>query len=135
MGAALGAVLGPPGGILGGLLGYVVAIGSDYRGNNPENVRDSCTEKAALYILELKAFQVAAEATQDLVTGELWAEICEEIEYEIEGLSEIPNPLESLYDAVDLMFEVIGDSIRQVDFEAFLEFFTVYEEARHKLGL
>jgi len=135
MGAALGAVLGPPGGILGGLLGYVVAIGSDYEGDNPENAYDSGTEEAALYILELKAFQIAAEATQDLVTVEIWAEICEEIDYEIEGLTEMPDPPVSLDDTLALMFEIVGESIRRVDFEAYLEFFTAYEDARWELGL
>jgi len=46
MGVALGAVLGPPGGILG----YVVAIGSDYEGDNIENTHDSDTEETVLYI-------------------------------------------------------------------------------------
>jgi len=133
MGAALGAVLGPPGGILGGLLGYVVTIGSDYEGDRPEYARDD--EEATLYILELKAFQIAAETTQDHVTGKIWDEICEEIDYEIEGLSEMPEPPESQDDAVDLMCEVVGESIRRVDFTAYLEFFTAYEEARRVLGL
>jgi len=133
MGAALSAVLGPPGGILGGLLGYVVAVGSDYGGDKPEGALDS--EEAALYILELKAFQIAAEVTQDLATPQTWAEICEEIDYEIEGLSEMPDPPGSLYDALTLMFEVVGKSIRRVDFEAYLEFFAAYEEARWELGL
>jgi len=133
MGAALGAILGPPGGILGGLLGYVVAIGSNYDGDNPKSSRGM--EEATQYLLELKAFQIAAEATQDLVTGEIWAEICEEVEYEIEGLSEMPDSPESLNDALTLMFEIVGESIRRVNFEAYLEFFTTYEEARWELGL
>lgn len=133
MGAALGAVLGPPGGILGGLLGYVVAIGSDYEGDRPEYARDD--EEAVIYILELKAFQIAAETTQDLITEEIWTEICDEIDYEIEGLFKMPEPPESLDDVVDLIFEVVGESIRRIDFEAYLEFFTAYEEARWELGL
>ena len=122
MGAALGAVLGPPGGILGGLLGYIVALGSDYEGDRIENFHDA--ELATLYIFELKAFHIAAEATQDLVTEEIWAEICDEIDCEVEGLSEMPK---SLDDAVDLILEVVGESIRRVDFKAYLEFFTAYE--------
>jgi hypothetical protein len=133
MGAALGSVLGPPGGILGGLLGYVVALGSDYEGNRVENFHDA--EDAALYILELKAFQIAAEATQDLVTREIWAEICEEIDYELEGLSKMPDLPESLDEAIELMFEAIGETIRRVDFKAYLKFFTAYEEVRWELGL
>ena len=134
MGAALGAALGPPGGILGGLLGYVVAIGSDYEGDNLENTHGSDTEEAAQYILELKAFQIAAEATQDLVTREIWAEICDEINYEIEDLSDMPDPAESLDDAVvQLMFDIVSESIKRVDFTAYLEFFTAYEEARWEL--
>jgi len=136
MGAALGAVLGPPGGILGGLLGYVVAIGSDYEGDGPKNTKDSDTEKAAaLYILELKAFQIAAEVVQDYVDEETWAEICDEIRYELESVSTISDPPESLDNALELMLEVIAESIKRVDFEIYLEFFTVYEEARHELGL
>jgi len=133
MGAALGAVLGPPGGILGGLLGYVVSIGSDYEGVRPENVR--ADEETAIYILELTALQIAAETIQDLITEESWAEICEEIDYEIEGLSEMPEQPDSLDDAIDLMSEIVGECIRRVDFEAYLEFFTAYEEARWELGL
>jgi hypothetical protein len=133
MGAALSAILGPPGGIVGGLLGYVVALGSDYEGDRIENFHDA--EEATLYIFELKACQIAAEATQDIVTGEIWAEICEEIDYEIASLSEMPDPPESLDDAVDLMFKVVGESIRRVDFETYLEFFTAYEEARWELGV
>jgi hypothetical protein len=133
MGAALGSILGPPGGILGGLLGYIVALGSDYEGDRIENFHDA--EVTTLYIFELKAFQIAAEATQDLVTEEIWAEICDEIDYEIEGLTELPDPPESLDDTLALMFEVVGESIRRVDFEAYLEFFTAYEDARLELGL
>jgi hypothetical protein len=132
MGVALGAVLGPPGGILGCLFGYVVALGSAFEGDRPEYAQD---EEAAIYIRELKAFQIAVETTQNLVTKEIWAEICEEIDYEFEGLSKMPELPESLDDAVDLIFEVVGESVKQVDFEAYLEFFTAYEEAKWKLGL
>lgn len=133
MGAALGSVLGPPGGILGSLLGYVVALGSGYEGDDSTSVRD--LEESAQYLLELKAFQVAVDITRDLVSEETWAEICIEIEYEIESFLDMPDPAESLDDAVDLMFDVAGDSIRRVNFKAYLEFITAYEEARWELGL
>jgi hypothetical protein len=131
----LGAVLGPPGGILGGLLGYVVAIGSDYEGDNLGNTHDSDTGEAALYNLELKAFQIAAEATQDLVTEEIWTEICDKIDYEIAGINEMPNPPESLDDAIELVFDLVSKSIKRVDFTAYLEFLTAYEDARLELAL
>ncbi len=63
------------------------------------------------------------------------AEICEEIDYEIEDLTEMSDPPESLDDTLVLMFEVVGESIRRVDFKAYLEFFTAYEDARWELGL
>ena len=87
MGAALGAVLGPPGGILGGLLGYVVATGSEYEGDRPGTAREP--EEEALYILELKALQVAAEASKSLVDQETWDEICDEVCDEIENLDRV----------------------------------------------
>ncbi len=77
-------------------------------------------------ILESKVFQIAAEATQNLVTGEIWFEICEEIDYEIDGLSEMPDPFESLNDAVDLMFDIVSESIVRVDFEVHSVFTMIY---------
>jgi len=133
MGAALGAILGPPGGILGGLLGYAVAIGSHYEGDQPESAGDA--EETARYILELKALQIAAEVIQDYTEAETWTEICEEIGYEIESLSAMLDPPESLDDALTLMFESISECIRRVDFEAYSVFTMVYEEARWELGL
>jgi len=135
MGAALGAVLGPPGGLIGSLFGYVVAIGSHYEGDKPTNTDDSYTEEAVLYILELKAFQIAAEKTQDLVAEEIWADICEEIDYAIETLSEVPDPPESLDDAIELLFDIVSESIKRVDFTAYMEFFTAYDETRWEFCL
>jgi len=34
-----------------------------------------------------------------------------------------------------MQIEVVGESIKRVDFEAYLEFYTAYEEARWELGL
>jgi len=133
MGAALGAVLGPPGSILGCLLGYVVAIGSEYEGDWIENDVDA--EEAVLYVLELKALQIATEVLQDYVDAETWDEICEEIEYELEGISTISDPPESLDDVLDLMFEIISECIALVDLEAYSVFLASYEEVRWNLGL
>ena len=66
-------------------------------------------EEADLYLLEFKAFQVAAEITRDLVKKDIWAEICEEIDNEIESLSEMPDFLESLDDALTLMFIMVWE--------------------------
>jgi hypothetical protein len=66
---------------------------------------------------------------------ETWADICEEVEYESEGLSEMPDSPESLDDALTLMFEVVDESIRRVDFEAYSVFTMAYEEARLELGI
>jgi len=135
MGAALGVVLGPPGGILGGLLGYIVAIGSDYEGDQPENASDA--EESALYILELKALQIAAEVIQDCADAETWAEICDEVEYEIDILSVMHDPsLESLDIALELMLGAVSEGIRRVvDFEFYSVFILVYEEARREFDL
>jgi hypothetical protein len=133
MGAALGSILGPPGGILGGLLGYAIAIGSQYEGDQTETIRDA--EATALYILELKALQIAVEVIQGYTDVETWAEICEEVGYDIEDLFATYDPYESLENSVILMFEVVSKSIRRIDLEAYLEFFSAYEEARWELGL
>jgi len=131
MGAALGAVLGPPGSLLGGLFGYVAAIGSEYEGDRIEN--DVDTEEAALYVLELKTLQIAAEVLQDNIDAETWDEICEEIEYETERLSAMPDPPESLDDTVDLMFDIVSEGIAIVDYEAYTIFLTAYNEACREL--
>jgi len=135
MGAALGVVLGPPGGILGGILGYVVAIGSDFDGDQSKSARDM--EEASIYLLELKALQIAVEAIQDYADAETWAEICDEVEYEIDILSVMHDPsLESLDNALELMLGAVSEGIRRVvDFEFYSVFILVYEEARREFDL
>jgi len=135
MGAALGAVLGPPGGIIGGLLGYVVAIGLNYKDNNPENIHHSDTEEAALYFLELKAFQITAEFLQDYLPADTWDEICKEIENKIDSISKISDQPESLEEVIDLMFDIVSISIVQVDFNAYSIFTRVFEETKWELTL
>jgi hypothetical protein len=63
-------------------------------------------------ILELKAFRIAAETTQDLVSKEIRVETCEEVDHEIEGLSDMPEQPESLDDAVDLISEYNNEQRR-----------------------
>ena len=133
MATALGAFLGPPAGILGGLLGYVVATGSDYEGDRPKNARKA--EEEAIYLAELEALQIAAEITESLVDRDTWNKICEGICDEIESRSAIPDRVESLDDAATMMFEIVGESIRQVDPEVYSIFKTVYIEERWELGL
>jgi hypothetical protein len=132
MATALGAFLGPPGGILGGLLGYVVAMGSDYEGDRPKSAYSA--EEEALYLLELKAFQIAAEVTESLVDRETWDDICEVVCDEINMMADYFDQPKSLSSTIVLL-EVVSESIRDVDVEAHFLFTTAYEAAREEIGL
>ncbi|MFH2002345.1 MAG: hypothetical protein ABIK28_21920 [Planctomycetota bacterium] len=90
-------------------------------------------EESVQYLLELIALQVAADLTRDLVTKEIWADISVEIDYEMETFPDMPDPADSLDDAADLMFDIVGESIVRVDFEAYSVFATALEEARWEL--
>ena len=133
MAKALGSGLRPPGRILGGILRYVVATGSDNEGDLPEIGR--AVEEEAMYLLELKALQVAAEITEFLVDRETWNEICDEICDEIDGMSDHQDQPKSWRSAVGLMIEVVNEGIRNVDYEAYLVFTTAFEAVGRQIDL
>jgi len=125
MATALGSILGPLGGILGGLLGYVAATGSDYEDDLSGTTHEP--EEEALYLLELRALQIAAELTEPAVNREIWDEICEEVCDEIDRISDCSDQPYSLSSATGLMVELVSESISRVDHEAYLEFATLFE--------
>jgi hypothetical protein len=69
------------------------------------------------------------------VDAENWAEICDEVRYEIETLTVLHDPPEFMEDTFSLMFEAVNDGIGRVDFVLCSVFVMVYEEARCELGI
>ena len=127
MGATMGSFLGPLGSALGGLFGYLMGMSAEYPGDYGGHER--ANRENAICTLRLKAFEMAIDATKAHVTDDTWYDIKHGMDNAIDWVKRNCEEPDTMTEAYNIMFDAVSNSVRDVDYDVYANFMSVYRTA------